>query len=176
MVAAKPARAFKYLRRVDIPADIVPIRATRMKSTARWRRDGAWKFYSEPHVGQARAWARRKDRSEQGRGVRMARRSENVLGWPVLDDAAEIHHRHAVGEMVHHSEIMTDQDERQAKLALQAREQVQDLRLHRHVEGRGWFITEQHIGLSDQRARNGDALALPARELAGIDMQEVIIE
>ena len=47
-------------------------------------------------------------------------------------------------------------------------QQVQHLGLHRGVERRGRLVEQQDLRLEDQRARDGDALALAARELVRI--------
>ena len=51
-----------------------------------------------------------------------------------LDDAAEIHHRDLARDMLHHREIVADEEIGEAELAPQLGEQVEDLRLHRDVE------------------------------------------
>ena len=44
---------------------------------------------------------------------------------------------------------------------------VEDVGLHRDIERREHFIADQQIGLGDERAGDGDALALAARKLVG---------
>jgi len=44
-------------------------------------------------------------------------------------------------------------------------EQVQDLRLHRHVERGDGLVADDELRVGDHRARDRDALALPAGEL-----------
>ena len=51
-----------------------------------------------------------------------------------LDDAAEIHHRDAMADMLDHGEIVRDEQIGEAVLALQVDQQVDDLRLDRDVE------------------------------------------
>jgi hypothetical protein len=48
---------------------------------------------------------------------------------------------------------------------LQVLHDVEDLRLHRDVERRGRLVADQELGLGRERARDRDALPLPAREL-----------
>ena len=47
-------------------------------------------------------------------------------------------------------------------------EQLHDGRLHAHVERRGDLVADQDGRADDQGARDGDALALAARELVGV--------
>ncbi len=51
---------------------------------------------------------------------------------------------------------------------LQVAQQVDDLRLHRHVEGRGRLVQHHEARLQHHGAGDGDALALAAGELVGI--------
>src|SRR3712207_8266297 len=52
-----------------------------------------------------------------------------------LHDALPIlHHQDVVGDLGHHTEIVGDEHDRGAEVALQVHDQIEDLRLHRHVE------------------------------------------
>jgi hypothetical protein len=82
-----------------------------------------------------------------------------------LDDPAQIHDRDAVRDVLYHAQVVRDEQERHPEVALQVREQVEDLRLHRHVERRHRLVADDDVGLQGQGARNADALPLPAREL-----------
>ncbi len=53
-----------------------------------------------------------------------------------LDDAAEVHHRDARRDVLDDREVVRDEEVREAEAALQVLQQVDDLRLHRHVERR----------------------------------------
>jgi hypothetical protein len=53
-------------------------------------------------------------------------------------------------------------------LPAQRFQQVQHLGLHRRVQRRGRLVQQQQLRLQDQRARNGDALALAARQLVRV--------
>src|SRR6188474_267418 len=55
-------------------------------------------------------------------------------------------------------------------------QQVDDLRLHRHVEGAGDLVADQQARPDDRGACDRDALALPARELVRIASPEPRIE
>ena len=62
-------------------------------------------------------------------------------------------------------EVVGDEDVGDAELALQALQQVDDLRLHRDVERRDRLVADDQRGLDRERAGDRDALALAAREL-----------
>ena len=65
-------------------------------------------------------------------------------------------------------EVVRDQDHRQAELAAQLLEQLEDLRLHHHVERRGGLVADDQLGLAGQRERDHHALAHAAGELVRV--------
>src|SRR5690606_18459903 len=48
--------------------------------------------------------------------------------------------------------------------ALQLAKKIQNLRSHRYVERRGWFVEDEHFRIEDQRPCDSDALLLTARK------------
>ncbi len=52
-------------------------------------------------------------------------------------------------------------------------QQVEDLRLHRHVERAGRLVADDQPGVHRQGARDGDALALAAGELVRVAQQRI---
>ena len=58
--------------------------------------------------------------------------------------------------------------DRHARLALQLAQQLEDLRLHRHVQRRRRLVGDQQLGLAGKRHRDHHALAHAARELVRI--------
>ena len=54
---------------------------------------------------------------------------------------------------------------------LQTAQQVQDLTADRDVERRHRLVANDQLGLDGERAGNGDALPLPARELVRIALR-----
>ena len=83
----------------------------------------------------------------------------------ILDDLAEVHHRDPVGDVADHAEVVRDEQIRQAELVLKLLEQVDDLRLHGHVERRHRLVGDDQLRVQRQRPGDADALALPAGEL-----------
>jgi hypothetical protein len=61
-----------------------------------------------------------------------------------------------------------DEEVAEALLVLEAAEQVDDLRLHRDVEGRHRFIADDQAGVERQGAGDADALALATGEFVRI--------
>ena len=56
----------------------------------------------------------------------MRRPFVHVVGGAGLDQLAEIHHRHRVGDVAHHRKVVRDEEIRQPQLVLQVFEQVHD--------------------------------------------------
>ena len=85
-----------------------------------------------------------------------------------LDDVARVHDGHPIGDLGHHPEIVGDEEERHAPLALQRLQQLQDLRLEGDVQGRAGFIGDEEAGPGRDGDGDHDALLHPPRELVGI--------
>src|SRR5438477_12312325 len=66
--------------------------------------------------------------------VGVLRMPEDFADRSVLDDAARVHDRDAVGGFSDHAEIARDEQERQVERRLHLAEQVEDLRLYRDVQ------------------------------------------
>ncbi|MCY1382118.1 hypothetical protein D9M69_701020 [compost metagenome] len=79
-----------------------------------------------------------------------------------------MHDGDPVGDGANHAEIMADEQIREPEPLLQIHHQVQHLRLDRYVERRNRFVGNDQRRPGDQRACNGNALALPAGKLVRI--------
>ena len=78
-------------------------------------------------------------------------------------------HHHVVAEQrAHHLEVVADEQVGEVVLLLQVAQQVDDLRLHRHVERAGRLVEHHELRLQHHGAGDGDALALAARELVRV--------
>ena len=82
----------------------------------------------------------------------------------LFHDASLRHHRHLVTQVLHHGEVVADEQVGDAQFCLQVMHQVQHLRLHRHVQRTDGFVRHDQLRPGDQGPRNGDTLALAARE------------
>ena len=97
-----------------------------------------------------------------------AARANSALRRRELDDAAEVHHADAIGDVVDHREVVRDEEIGEAHPLLQVAHQVQHLRLHRHVErGRRLVADEEPRLRSTARGRSRCAAA--ARRRTGAD-------
>ena len=82
-----------------------------------------------------------------------------------LDDLAKIHHRNPVRDMMHHAQIMRDEQVGQPEIFAQVPQQVQDLRLYGHVQRRDRLVADDEIGGQRQGAGDADPLPLAAGKL-----------
>ena len=94
---------------------------------------------------------------EQSLGVGMPRRGEYLLSGPHLDDLAEIHDGDTMRHVLDDRQIVADEEQRKAELALQILQQVDDLRLDRDVERGDRLVADDQFGFRRQRAGNANA-------------------
>ena len=106
----------------------------------------------------------------------MVRRIEQFIGRRHFDDAAQIHDDDAIAEMLDHAEIVADEQIGEVQILPQVHEQVENLRLDRHVERRDRLVANEEIRLHRQRPRNADPLPLSSRKLMRIAPNELGIE
>ena len=75
-----------------------------------------------------------------------------------------------------HGQVVAHHDKGKAAAPAQFFQQVQHLGLHRRIERRRGFVQQQDLRLENQRARDRDALALPAGELVRVAKAETAAE
>jgi hypothetical protein len=84
----------------------------------------------------------------------MARAGEDAVDRPVLDDAAGVHHDHAVGELGHHAKVVGDEEDGDPALAAQVVDQGEDAVRRRRVERAGRLVGDQQLGLGTDDRRD----------------------
>ncbi len=62
---------------------------------------------------------------------------------------------------------MGNEQHRQIPLPADLGQQVEDLSLHGHVQGRDRLVAHQQVGFDDQRSGDGHPLCLPPGQLMG---------
>ncbi len=94
-----------------------------------------------------RTWADRPSaRRRAGAGYRRAAGwVKTVLGRPGLDDPALGHHADPLRHPPDDAEVVGDEQHRHAGLGLEVAEELQDLRLDRHVERRGRLVGDEEV-------------------------------
>ena len=109
-----------------------------------------------------------RQRVEQAPRVGVFGAVEDVLVAALLDRLGRVHDHHVVRRLGDHAEVVRDQDDGAAEVALQLVHQLQDLGLRGHVERRGGLVGDQQVGVVDQRHSDHHPLAHPARELVWV--------
>ena len=121
-------------------------------------------------------WAGFIDRRAANRraGIGMRRVAVDAIDRAEFDHLAEVHHQHAVGQIMHDIQIVRDEDISQAQHTLDVGQQVQHLGLNRFVQGRDGFIQDQQARIDRDAAGDIDALALPPGHLVRVAVDEQV--
>ena len=98
--------------------------------------------------------------------------AQHLVGAAALDDAARLHHDHAVGDLGDDVEVVGDEEHARRVPAAQLVEQAQHLRLRGDVERGCRLVGDDEARLHRQRHRDHHALALTARELVRVRMAQ----
>jgi len=70
---------------------------------------------------------------------------KHSAGFSLLDDAPVLHHDDPVSEVTHDCQVMRDQDKPQPPGVHDLKEDIDDLGLHRQVQGGGRLVSEQDV-------------------------------
>ena len=106
--------------------------------------------------------------AQQTLGIGVARPRQQRGGGAFLDFLAAHHHRHAVGPVAHHRQVVSNQQQAHAEFRSQVVQQPQYLCLHRHVERGGGLVGHQQRGLAGDGGGDHGALTLAARQQVGV--------
>ena len=98
----------------------------------------------------------------------MLRICENILCVSVFDDLAVVHNGNFFAYAAHDAQVVGDEEQRNAALFVEPPEHVENLGLHRHVEGGGRLVEDEKLRVVDEGRRDHRALALTAGELMRI--------
>ena len=96
-------------RRHEFRADRLGEGATRAEAAAGWRIDRVGRIAGQRHFRGAAIGIERRLRGEQRACIGMARARVDRLHRSGFDDAAEIHHQHAVADIFDHVQIVADE-------------------------------------------------------------------
>ena len=89
---------------------------------------------------------------------------EEIIRLRHFHHLAHVHHGHAIADVLHHAQVVGDEQIGQVELRLQILQQVERLRLDRHVQRRHRLVAHDKLRVEGQGAGNADALALAAAE------------
>jgi len=98
----------------------------------------------------------------------MSRLRKQLIRSTFLHNPPEIHHRNAMRNLADHGEIVGDKQVRELTLLLQVRQEIEYLRLHRHIECGDRLITHDKGWLNAKRSCDADALALTSGKLVWV--------
>ena len=119
-------------------------------------------------LGRALAAADVRHRGEKLPRVLLFRIREELVHRRLLDDLAAVHHDHAIGEVGDDAHVVGDEHDGRAELVAAGAQQLEDLGLHGHVEGRGRLVGDDQPRVEHERHRDDHALLLAARELVRV--------
>src|ERR1700722_20270989 len=129
------------------------VQAAGVEAAAGRRRKRARQVALQHHTVAPRRRVGQRNGGDEGVAVGMARLGKQLLGRRGLDDATEVHHGDAVGNVLHHREIVRDEDVGETEPALQLAQEVENLRADRHVERRDRLAPDDKIWLQRPTAR-----------------------
>ena len=104
---------------------------------------------------------------QQGAGVGPGGGAEQGLQGAAFHQPAVLHHIQAVAQLPDHAQVMGDQQQG-GLLLLHAHQQLEDLRLHRHIQGRGRLVRDDQFRLHHQGHGDHHPLTLAAGQLVRI--------
>ena len=109
----------------------------------------------------------RGDRGRRRAGVacRDGRAGDELLARRALDHPAGVHDDGAVADVAGAGDVVGDVEVGDAALVLEPLHQVEDAHPDRDIEHRDRLVGQEQHGIDGQGPRDGDALALTAREL-----------
>src|SRR6185369_5506595 len=110
---------------------------------------------------------------EQAR-VRVLRGVEERVDRGRLGDLARVHDRGAVANLRDDRKVVGDEDEREVEIRRERDEQLEDLRLHHHVERGRRLVGEEDLWLAGECHGNRRALPHPARELVRETIRSIL--
>ena len=96
---------------------------------------------------------------------------EHLVRVAFFHQVTQIHHAHAVGNVPNDAHVVRHKQVRQPALALQLLQQVDNLRLNRHIQRRHRLVAHDNLRIKNQRARQADALPLTTGELVRITIE-----
>ena len=99
---------------------------------------------------------------------------EDLLHRSLLHDLAALHHGYAGADAAHDLQVVRDEHHGDAVLAVEAAQQLQDLGLHRHVQGGGRLVEQQQLRPGHQCRGDHHALEHAAGALVGIFVVDVL--
>ena len=111
---------------------------------------------------------------EQPLGIGVLRVGHDARGLAHLHDAARVHDGYLLRHLRDHAEVVRDEDETHLLGLAQFKQQVHDLGLNGHVEGRCRFVGDDEARRGEQGYGDDDALAHAAGELVRVLLEPLL--
>ena len=143
------------------------VRATRMEAAPGRRVAQVRGRAGDPGQRDQRAAQRREGLHEALR-VRVLRVCAEPLGGCGLDDLARVHDRDPVCELEQERQVVRDEEHREAEVALERLDLLEDLALDDDVQGRRRLVEDDQLRLQGEGHGDHDPLAHASRELVRI--------
>ena len=112
-------------------------------------------------------WIDCRDCGDEGLGIRVERSRVKLFMAGGLHDFPEIHDGHAVRNVLDDGKIMRNKNHCQVEFLSQIVQQIQNLRLDRHIQGRYRLVGDHQLRPNNERPGDGNPLALAAGKLMG---------
>ena len=104
-------------------------------------------------------------RGEQHQSIGVIWRLQYLAGGADLADLASIHDCNTIGELGYDRKIVRDEQVGEAESITQVSQQIDDCRLHRHIECGDRLVADDKTGLGGECPSDRHALSLSAAEL-----------
>ena len=163
-------------RRLLDAADLPCVPASRVKAATAGRIGGIRRFSGEQHPPAPQLWVGGWDGCEECLGVWVLWRTKDGLGGGKLNNLAYVHHRRAIAEILHHREVVSDEEIRQVEVLLKLFQETENLRLHRYVEGGDALVGDDEPRPHRKCAGDGDALSLTTGKSVGVPGHQIRVE
>ncbi len=95
---------------------------------------------------------------------------------PQLHQPAGIHHRHTIGHLGDHPDVVGDDDDGEVELVAEIAEQVEELRLDDHVQGGGRLVGDHQPGPESQSQGDHHPLSHPPGELVRVVVEALVAD
>ena len=138
--------------------------AARVKDTSRRGIRGGGYIALQEDSLLSRVWIRHRDGGEKRLGVRHERRGVKIVRRRELHDFAQVHHRDAIRDVLHHGQVVRDEHVGEVVVALEIFEEIDHLCLHRNVERRYGLVADNELRFHRESSRDSDSLTLADRK------------
>ena len=163
-----PGSSVAIERRLLGVAAVAGVRAAGRELAARRRVDEVRRPPGDRRQPRVRRVLELGDARHQRLGVGHPHVGEQRLRRRLLDDPPAVHHGDLVGVPGHDAEVVGDEDHRHVALPALLADEVEDLRLHGHVERRRRLVGEQQRRPAGQGDGDHHALAHAAGQLVRV--------